>query len=286
VTLGLKHPDRITRVALLGCRFIDAATRQPVCEGLSVTLFPAKQPRLQAVAQRTSSGVYALHRVPGMGQMDVGLGDAAFWATAKAMAKDHVVEVRDQLGRYLPMSWHTQLPTLGPFGTSSSPSGLPEPVALYASHSCVAPPSLAVVRAHLRSRAAQDQPQLRHAMLTATCAGKQVGQGFANEDGQIALVFAYPEPASAGHPTKSFSWDLTFTLHPSVIPPEGAAASPSTLPDLQDLLTQDQQVPWDLFATFNPDTQATTALGAVALQLGQELVLQTGGMSHLLVSPH
>lgn len=288
MTIGFMNPDHVTRVAVFGCRFVDAATGRPVTSGLSVTLFPAKKPHQQAQAMCTRSGVYTVHRVPGMGTLDMGAGDAAFWAKAQTQTQDYVAEVRDLLGRYLPMSWHTTAPTLGPFdtsGTAVSAAGLPEPIALYAHPHCVAPSSMAVVRAHLRDKQGQAHVLLRHALLRISYAGKQIAQGFANEDGQVAVVFAHPEPASVGDPGKSFRWDLSFTLHPAA-PPDGTEPPPSILPDRQDLLDQDQQVPWHLLDTINPDTQATTELGAVSLQMGRELVLKTRGMPHLAASPN
>jgi hypothetical protein len=289
--------DRITSVALFGARFVDTATGAPVAEGLTVTLFASARPEARADAFVTRGGMFARERVPGFGTLDVGsgveivpdlgAGDKAYWEKVAAADRPYVVEVRDQLGCFLPVSFRTTIPTPGPFGTGGPASGLPEARKLFSAPARLAPPSTAVLRAELRERKSADYPDgrpLKHALFIVECGGKPVGTGVADGDGRAAVMFSYPEPppSSPGSPKNLFCWPISVKVyHAGLAAP--AADRPSKLPDVEDLLAQEKDsLRLKVFKSLPPDP--VEELDVLKLELGQELVLRTAGWSCLFAS--
>lgn len=292
-----RTPDRITRVALFGARFLDTATGAPVAEGLTVTLFPTGRPEARADAFVTRGGMFALERVPGFGTLDVGngvdivpdlgAGDKAYWEKAAAADRPYVVEVRDRLDRFLPVSFRTTIPTPGPFGTGGPASGLPEARKLFSAPARLAPPSTAVLRAELREPKSADYPDgrpLKHALVVVEYNRKLAGTGIADGDGRVAVMFSYPEPplASRGAAGNMFCWSISVKVyHAGWAAP--AANRPSKLPDIEDLLAQEKDsLRLKVFKSLAPDP--VEELDVPKLELGQELVLRTAGWSCLFAS--
>jgi hypothetical protein len=283
-------PDRVTSVALFGARFVDAATGMPVADGLDVTLFPLTRPTARVNALVSHGGVFFTHRVPGFGRLDLGNGvktrpelaegNKQFWQKAMATAEPFVVEVRDRLGRFLPISFRTMIPTPGPFGTGGPPSGMPASMELHSAPARFAPHSTAVVRAQLTKH--PSGPGLAHALVIVECAGKAAGRSIADAAGKVAVMFSYPEPPSSpGVSTKRFTWPLKIKVHHASL----AAPSqnrPSDLPDRGDLLDQASRPSMKLFVKLNPD-QIVNAFDC-NLKLAQELILRTEGRSELFIS--
>ncbi|EXI67907.1 MAG: hypothetical protein AW08_01511 [Candidatus Accumulibacter adjunctus] len=289
--------DRITRVALFGARFLDTATGAPVAEGLRVSLFPTGRPEARADAFVTRGGMFARERIPGFGTLDfgngveivpdLGAGDKTYWEKAAAADRPYVVEVRDRLNRFLPVSFRTTIPTPGPFGTGGPGSGLPEARKLFSAPARLAPPSTAVLRAELREPKSADYPDgrpLKHALFIVECGGKPAGTGIADGDGRAAVMFSYPEPppTSRGAARNKFCWPISVKVyHARLAAP--AADRPSKLPDIEDLLAQEKDsLRLKVFKSLAPDP--VEELDVLKLELGQELVLRTSGWSCLFAS--
>ncbi len=109
--------------AALGLRLWDTAQAGSGIDGLQVEVFPRANPRARAVAQVNRSGVYVVHALPGL--RDFEFSDAepeVLWATA---TRQYRVEVRDPLGRFLPISFDADLPARGLFTWRASAPATP-----------------------------------------------------------------------------------------------------------------------------------------------------------------
>jgi len=120
------------------------------------------------------------------------------------------VEVRDERRHFLPLKFAAELPCKGVFRWRTTvpraPLDLPDNsqgVPLYSSILRPAPPGMAVLRAELyeaprpgSTDAAIPKPAA-WAMLQARSGGRLLGRGIADEQGRIALIFAYPAPQSS-----------------------------------------------------------------------------------------
>lgn len=272
-------PDGVTRVTPFGVRFVDPANGKPVHDGLRVALYPESRPDRRCDAYVTAGGVFAVQRVPDLGAFDRGDGRRAFWQTALGTPKPYVVEVQDLLGRFMPMSLRTTLPTPGPFGTGPLASGLPPAVPLVSAATRRAPPAAAVVRADLLDT---DGRPLKHAMLIVRCAGHEVGSGIADKQGRVAVMFNHPEPAA----DSAFEWTLDLQLF-CAAPATGITdpALPAAPPERAQLMAQRNGAAWKLFATWDATAGTGDDFVPVRLQLGHELVLKTSGWPGLLATP-
>ena len=101
--------------------------------------------------------------------------------------------------RFLPFSFVAELPFKGLYNWTSpldpapaSPPDLPRNVPLYSAPTRRAPAGMAVVRAELRD-AVLDAPAA-WAVVEARLEGQLLARGFADERGQLALIFPYPAP--------------------------------------------------------------------------------------------
>jgi hypothetical protein len=269
------------RVTAFGVRFADPATGRAVRDGLQVSLYPKRRPALNRDAYLSAGGIYVVQRAPGLPEFDRGDGALDFWQKALKSPVEHVVEVRDRLGRFHDVSLALTLPTPGPFGTGPSASGLPAPVSLPIAPARRAPPAVAVLHADLRSAEHPDRV-LRHAMLVVSCAGVEVGSGIADDQGRVAVMFTHPEPTSES----PFTWPLELKLY-CAEPSRGMvdAEGVSPLPELKALLGQRDGAAWRLFGTWDAKQGTGTDYAAPPLELGRELELKTQGWHSLLATP-
>lgn len=290
-----QNPDQVSRIALFGARFVDAATGRAIDDGLTVTVCRASRPDQRRDAFRTRSGVYALQRVPGLDRLqpaeaplpfDLRNGDRDFWTGAVAAAAPYVIEVRDRLARFLPVSYATTLPTPGPFGTDADPTGLPAPRMLFSAPARTAPPAVGVVRGelHTPATATKKEGALANALVIVDIGASGKHRGIADASGRFAVMFPLPEPVAAtGASIKPFVWPVRISIHHQA-PPPGAATTGKALPDLDALLAQESAsaVPTlaDLVAGSTPVARIDTLV-----HFGRERVLKTTGSSFLYVSP-
>ena len=103
--------ETVTRTVPLGLRCVDIATGAQVAGGLSVTATPRERLARPAHAALTPSGVYALHNLPGLVELefaDVAPSPAS--PPASPPGSEFVVVVEDFESRYLPYGMTLTLP--------------------------------------------------------------------------------------------------------------------------------------------------------------------------------
>ena len=269
--------ERITLPAPFGVVFRDVATGTRVDEGLAVTLTGVGGRSVPVAVNR--SGVWFARRLPGVA--DAVLSETADWA---ALQRDYRLEVRDTLGRFLPLAVTVRLPHRGLYAWPDWPT-LPRPplmplddvspngaiadgwLPLFSAATRSAPAPMAEVRATLLDRASGDPAAW--ALLTASYDGRTRGLGVAGADGQVALFFPYPplpQPGVANSPPAitDYRWPLTLAAYTQALPPR-------TTPDLAALTAQLAH-PATLYAA---TTEPPEPLPAQALSLGRALTVRT-----------
>ncbi len=273
--------ERVTLVAPVGLRFWDRVSGTAIGDGLVVTAYPPDNPARRTQAFVTRSSVYVLRNLPGLREVESGVGDATFWQRPPPQ-RLFVVEVVDEAGRFQPFLFRAQLPVQGLFtwtcGQGSAPIATPGHVPLYSSGSRQAPAGMAVIRADLWDPNLADGKggPAAWAVLEAVVAGPAPlrVRGLADARGRVALIFPYPEPTGAplspiaGSPLgatgpalldQAWEVELQAAYQPSDPPPD--------IPDLCDALTQPAADLWDDLGQ-HPLTQQT-------LNYGQELVVRS-----------
>ena len=277
--------ERVTRNAALGIRFWDVATGGTVIDGLVVEVRPRHGAAAPRAAIPNLSGVYVSHALPGLRDFEMSDATSALlWLTA---TRPFRIEVRDPLGRYLPMGFDADLPARGlltwrapwfsppvaivlPGDAGSPPQLMLERIPLFSAPSRPVPDPLAVVRAQLReagsARAAAWTP------LDVSVDGMVRGLGLSDADGRVAVLFGYPEPprmALASPPVarNDFTWEVELTAY-------GAPTSPPRVPasaaDLADVLAA--------LATPRPAIVSLDSPGApLRLAYREELIARTAG---------
>lgn len=283
--------ETVATVAPLGVRFRDVVTDTLVGDGLSVTVYPVASPARRVTALSNRSGVYVVHHAPGLRSFEQGAGDSAFWAGA-APPVPFVVEVEDLERRFLSFSFVAELPFKGLYNWTSpldpAPASPPDPprnVPLYSAPTRRAPAGMAVLRAELRDPLL-DAPAAQ-AVVEVRLEGQLLARGFADERGQLALIFPYPgpikfppvsppdsPPAAQGPPLMQQEWHITLSAAyaPQSPPsPPATGAAEAAAPDLRATLAQLLTPPADLWLHYGNRVRLT---GAV-LRYGQELVLQS-----------
>lgn len=301
----LRQPDYIGRIALFGARFVDSATGRAVSDGLTVTVYPKEHPDKRRDTFCTPGGVFALQRVPGLDRLtpldpadptlplDLSIGEL-FWSRAIAASGQYRVEVRDRSERFLPISYPTSIPTPGPHGTATDPSGLPEPRTLYSAPARIAPPAVGVIRGELRKKATdteREQP-LAYALLVVEIAAKTF-HGIADAAGKVAVMFNLPEPLSLeGQKNTPFVWPAGIKVYHADVN-GGPADRYEHLPCLDDLIKQGDGLPLKVFTHMSnpadpsqpPEPVDPVELFAAEIHFGKELVLRTGSSPFLFASP-
>ena len=283
--------ERLTLVAPLGLVFHDAATGERVGQGLSVSVYQKSQPLAPAQMRANPSGVYVLHRAPGLGaEFAFGAGDDLFWSQLPP-PRDHVVEVTDLENRFLPFSFEATVPHRGIYEWQSpllsspaeSPpgSGQLTSVPLYSAPARRTPLGFAAVRAELLDTAT-DAPAA-YAAVELRHAGRLVARGFSDARGRLALLFPHPPPQRTGvnspadsppsprhPPLTEQTWELDVE---AAYAGAGAVAlsAAQSLPDLRGALGQlngPRAQLWD-------DREGGAELSSFTIQFGRETILRS-----------
>lgn len=251
--------ERFSRTAPLGLRFWDDVTGKVVGDGLVVTAYPPENPLRRIEASVNHAGVYVLSGLPGLSEVEFGSGDDAFWSAPPARAT-FKIEVVDAWRRFQSFLLTIDAPVKGivtsPDPTRGSPPASSPGISLYSTVSRSVPAAMAVLRAELRewkSGGGHEGEPARWAVLEARMSGRRIARGVADENGQAALLFAYPAPVT--HPLGS----------PPAISPPGAEG-----PALRD-----QQWPIELSARFNKLSASPPFPGAPLLPELSEVLAQS-----------
>ena len=285
----MKNPpvilDVVTRLAPLGLRFGDPATGQAIGGGLSVVAYPPAAPwqRIQGVPN--PSGIYVFHHLPGLQSVEWGTGDEDFWKSPPAR-KSFLVEVQDSKNHFLPCVFEVEAPTRGVYTWQAPPDSLPEPagmVPLYSSSTRPIPPGFAVIRADLQEPSGSPAAS---ALLEAFFEDHRLGQGLADDRGQIALVFPYPDlpdftsssggisgavSTTASVPLTDQTWQIDLRVFYQW------AVSPPAVVDLYHLLSQ---APARLWKNLSP----AQLLPPQTLHYGNDLIIKSDGHPFVIVT--
>ncbi len=271
--------ERVTRVAPLGMRFWDDVSSAVVADDLTVIAYPANNPALQAPASITHSGVYAFIDLPGLRDLENGSGDEAFWANLPAR-RPFVIQVIDNASRFQQFQLTAQVPVRGLFtlDCASPPTLAQAGVPLFSSPARAVPGGMAVLRADLWDIAA-DAPAA-WTLIEASIEGQTVARTYADRQGRVALIFAYPEPPrfsiSSPPSSRRALTDQTWTIQLH------AFYSPTTpVPQIPDLCQVLNQAEANLYSNLSPALPLTET----ALEFGKELILKSQLQSVLLIAP-
>lgn len=282
----VKVLDRLTIVAPLGLRFHDTVTGAAVGEGLSVWAYPASRPNAIRSLSPNRRGVYILHDAPGLRDLQNGAGDDEYWNNL-GPKRDFVIEVSDELGRFLPFKFTAALPARGIYEWtgSSSPPSTTRTIPLYSAPARSPSAGMAIVRADLWDPTrGPDGAEAAFAVLELHDNDRLVARGLADSKGRVALMFPYPPPKSfapsspPGSPLGSPPGASAPALIEQVWPFRvsafyGVQSPPQTsdaelLPDLRSALSQPIAKLW-------ADEQQNDELLEVAVPFGQPLILKS-----------
>jgi hypothetical protein len=282
--------ERLARVAPLGLRFWDPLTNSAVGPGLSVSAFLPAQPDQAYPAVVNGAGVYVFHHLPALQDLENGAGDHAYWR-GLTERRAFRVEVRDPAGRFLPVSFAVPLPNQGLFspdcaGILAAPLGPSSQVPLFSAPTRQVPAGTAVLRAELHNLA-DDQP-VPWAVVQLTAGALPPLRGMSDADGQVAVLFPYPEPQQLGAiaPTgpgnpvlvstrralTSQSWAVKLSVFAApVTGPGSLGLSSKTAPDYCQVLKQLEGQPAKVWGSLTPQTP----LGDQTLEYGKDLIVGT-----------
>jgi len=293
------------RVTPFGVRFVDDWTGRFVVDGLVVTAWPASEPSRRVVAALNRSAVFFLRSVPGIGDLEMGAGDDAYWSTVPR--RPFVVEVEDHSGKFLAFRFTVDLPLRGLLqltcGSPPRPLG-PAPalgVPLFSAPTRAAVPGAAVVRADLWdpvARAPAAWASLRASVPGEAARGVPPVQAFADDRGKVAIHVPCPDAddldggsfdSPSGPvpvPLTARTWSVDLTAAYSRLPRDPRAALSTRGAPIPDLCAAAMQVP----ATLWSDRTQTLALTRTSVSYGRETILRSvgsgaGPQSVLLLTP-
>lgn len=198
--MTLKPLESAAVLTVLGVRFHDPVTDQPITDGLSVSAQRLNAARTARVGKRvagvrTPSGVIAFHGL---------YPEAERAANFAAAAKRAVIDVIDLKGRYLPASFEVSIPLQGAFRGVGAwlprPLMLPVPapnseagVSLWSAPTRAIPDSLNAVYAQIVIGASDNPPPAAHAMVQImNNSGVLVAVGFTDARGSVMIPVPYP----------------------------------------------------------------------------------------------
>jgi hypothetical protein len=288
-----------SRTTPFGVGFMDVASGELVSEGLAVRVFTL------AAGGRAVDPVAAIPNRRGLFVAHGLFGPAAFDGEDQGAASPpdgFLVEVRDDFGRYTPFVMHVGLPAshglVAPAcltelavatAASASPPPAPVHVPILGTASRRVPAGLAVVRASLVDRDRRKGAEF--AVLEVRQSGRLLARGIADARGEVAAVFAYPEPTAwpawsppgpppSPQPLARQTWSLDVSVrYRRDLPRYTPDTARPSLADLCEVLQQ----PLATVSTASPPVM----LGGADLTYGEELVLgaRAGGRAELLIDP-
>ena len=192
----VRHLETIIHITPLGIRCVDISTQSLITDGLRITATETNRASKPKPASVTSSGVYALHNLPGLHdfeyQLDTQPGPNPL-VTSPPIGKEFAIQLEDLQGRFLPWGVMLTLPRKEIFKAFlfSAPSRSPVP-------------GLAVIRGELKDATRPEvngrlQPAA-HARIEAeydVTSPPTVYVGLADARGQFALFLPFPNALQA-----------------------------------------------------------------------------------------
>lgn len=279
---------RLSRTAPLGLRFWDDVTGKVVGDGLAVTAYPPESPLRRVEAIVNHAGVYVLSGLPSLSAVEFGNGDDAFWSAPPAKAT-FKIEVVDAWRRFQPFLLTVEAPVKGiitsPDPAAGSPPATSQGIPLYSAPSRSVPAAMAVLRAELRelkSEGDHEGEPASFALLEARMAGRLIARGMADENGSVALLFAYPAPVThplgsppaisppgaEGPALRDQQWPVELSANFDRLNPEPPFPGGPALPELTDVLNQSPATLW-------ADTDGNEVMTETILGFGRELIVRS-----------
>jgi hypothetical protein len=261
--------DRLTLPAQVGVRLLDPATGRVVSDGLQVRLWPDGRPERIAAAIVNRAGVFVAHPLPTPKPPPPEPEPPRPW----------VVEVVDTQARFLPLRFVAVLPSnqlhdialLSPPFDSDLPIG---GVPLFSAPTRSLPAGLAVLSADLRTAAGTPAAwAIAEALLIERNGdvGPTLGWGMADQHGSLFVLIQTPRMRSvAAGPDQP--WTVRLIVRYAA-PADGRAPA---IPEWDTALRQPDVQPLGSLSPIHP-------LDDLSVQAGQTLVVQTAGMSELLL---
>ncbi len=251
--------ETITLVTPLAVRFRDDATGVLVGDGLVATLHAEDGGVTTGVVNRR--GVFVFNDLPSMRAVEHGAGDAAFWA-AQTPAFGFVLDVRDVLGRFLPMRLPVTIPRRGFLGLTGAPPTLTSDrlasLPLFSAPSRPGVEGMGTLRVDLFD--AENGVRAAWALVEATAGNRPKVIGVADREGRVMLPLPMPAPEieSTNDDPGQRASDQKF---PVVIAIRYGRLSPAEPPNLIDVLTQPLATAWQDSARTVPFTGADLPYG-------------------------
>lgn len=301
--------ETLTYVAPFGLGLWDVAAGKLVSEDLEVRVFAlsARGAYGPITAIANHSGVFVGQNFPLLRDFEAGAGDAEFWSSLPP-STPYLVEVRDPLRRYTPFVMRVDLPRRGlavprcvaalmpPPPFPPSPPTAPAYVPVFGTAARRVPAGMTAVRATLFDADTGGPAEL--AVLEVRESGRLIGRGISDARGEVAAVFAYPEPpdappasspvssplhspfgasATGAQPLTQQTWALDIALrYQRNLPRYTPDRAKPALADLCEIIEQPLAV-----VTSSPPT----ILSPATLRYGQELVLGAEHGAQLFIRP-
>ena len=293
MTAAVTVLEQLTRITPFGLGLWDVAAGALVSEGLSVRLRRFADAQVDAAldAHPNRAGIFIAEDLPALRAFEMGIEES--WTPASP-PQLFLVEVRDALGRFTPFVMTLSLPQRGlavphcvtfarlpelPAPPAASPPARLRYVPLFSAATRLPPAGMAVVRATLIN--VDSGVPAHHAVLEVHDGDDTLGRGIADEQGQVAVFFAYPEP------------EVPFGSSPPTSPPSLTTARALTDQEwtlaikvrfgsnlTRYTLDRDRPAVADLCALLDqPEVDALTSasppsvLSEVTLSYGEELLL-------------
>jgi len=301
--------ERTTHVTPFGLGLWDGVAGALVSDGIEVRVWTpsARGPHSPKTARANRADVFVAQDLQALRPFESGAGDAAFWATLPTPPTSFLVDVRDTRGRFT--SFATTIDMPAPRGTvvpscidalfvppnpPTSPVARPAFVPIYSTAGRNAPAGMTAVRTRLMRDDGSGPAQ--YAVLEVRDRGRMIGRGVADERGEVAAIFAYPEPPDAPassppasplsplsppssgpkQPLATQEWDVDISVfYGSTLRMVRNDPSRPALPDLCALVSQPR-------ATI---TSPAVALSPAKLRYGAELVLGDDRIATLFIHP-
>ena len=106
--------ERIKHFAVLGIRFWDQTKDAQIGDSLQVSAWREGSADRVVVAERSASGIYVFHRLPGLRESEIRGDDEPDFEQPldleNAARRSYIVEVKDNKGRFLPVARRVDLP--------------------------------------------------------------------------------------------------------------------------------------------------------------------------------
>lgn len=281
--------EQTIRYSPLGIRFWDPVTDAQITENLVVSAWPIEVPSRKTAASKTMSNNYAFFCLPGL--RDLELSTIAPEDVSEMDRRNFIVNVHDNAGRYIDVSFDVRLPLtyqgiLLSENLDSPAKSAPKGVYMYSRISRTLPRHFAVVRGQLLDQTNGNPAQF--ALVKVSTEEGETWFGISDRDGQFLLSLPYPSlsdgfggsPAGGQVALHHQSWNINVEVCYAPTMQEHLVGT--DIPNYVSVLGQDVA---EIFP-FDPDVSSTAiAQLPLVLEFNKAVVTRSEGLSELYVRP-